>query len=171
MKKKKRLRVCASCKNKGFDSKQGLLCKITGCVPDFHDVCGSYISNGEKIVTIHDKAIIANNDKYRAGIVAVVFLLGIVFIWKDLYYSDLDTAMAKFCPFIIVSVLPIVKIENRGMKLRSFFISSILCVVFMILFLYGSYGSSEFTHILPIVIGMVIFYCISYFGRIGKKRT
>ncbi len=169
MEKKERLKICRCCKNKGFDPKRGLLCKLTGHVPDFQDSCISYSSNGEKIVKIHDKATIA--DKYKAGIVSIILLLGIVFIWKDLDYNDLDAAMVKFCPFIIVSILPIVKIENRGLQLRSFFISSILCAIFMALNLFATYSSSEFTRILPITIGMIIFYSVSYFGRIRKKRV
>ncbi|RCW28839.1 hypothetical protein DFO77_13522 [Marinilabilia salmonicolor] len=170
MEPKQRIKVCKTCLNRGFDPKTGLICRLTGQPPEFINLCKDFSADEIELKKEEQMASFASyasgplsKDALMVLLTALLMIVGFLFAWDDLYYSNFDAGMAKYSIAVYWTAMPILRMEKVILLQRTFYISAFINLLFFSFISLGTYGSSEFKFIFSMYLGIVLFYIVGYF--------
>lgn len=92
MTRKEHLEFCEKCLNRKFDSKQGLICKITGKIADFEETCENF-NLDESVKEVVDESLIINSEEVINEIDSK--MINKLKIYQDFYYAIVGGILAS----------------------------------------------------------------------------
>ncbi len=178
MTREERLQYCKVCKNKKFNFKEGLLCKLTGKLAEFEGECEHFdLIEGEKVqerkprkINLLEK-ILKEKISIKDIFILLSFSVIITFIIRFLLYSSLcNSTIYFFLIFISYCFILIIRDKHRNKihfyeDLKFRLIYSFLIPFFNILYYYAVY-EIVYVNVIDYIYLFIIFFILSFINII-----